>query len=308
VARRGESETPRAHVGGTCARSGLCRAAGPELVIGARSRCRVAAVDFGDPDRDARKHKARRQTSESRVESGIPRGAGPSGTNRPRPARWRATSLSNASMSGAARTARSTRPSGRVSRTSTKSATPPPPSPGTRVPSRRTSHQHSPRASSGTDASRRPASSSASGSRAPALRVGPAWRRPSPPSGRTFSHRNRAEPGAEGRRPPSEGRPRSLPFRRLCTTSSDAARTRGSADGARQLAACTGFVDVVLLENGTLNVGGDVAGRQPGIALRRVGSRQKPQSERSLNGGTACAVAHRRPLARGVADRRPARR
>jgi hypothetical protein len=56
------------------------------------------------------------------------------------------------------------RPNGRVSRTSAKSATPPPASPAIGVPSRKTSHQHSPRASSGTPASSRPASSSARGS------------------------------------------------------------------------------------------------------------------------------------------------
>jgi hypothetical protein len=50
----------------------------------------------------------------------------------------------------------------------------------------------------------------------PALCVGRAWRRSSPPSGKTFSHRNRAEPDAEGGGPPSQPRPRSLPFGRLC--------------------------------------------------------------------------------------------
>ena len=62
------------------------------------------------------------------------------------------------------------RPSGRVSRTSARRATPPPASPGTGVPSRRTSHQQSSRASSGTVASSRSASASASGSSASSSR------------------------------------------------------------------------------------------------------------------------------------------
>ncbi len=73
-------------------------------------------------------------------------------------------------MSDDSRSARRARPSGRVSRTSAKSMTPPPPSPATGMPSRRTSHQHSWRLSSGTEASRRPASSSASGSSASSSR------------------------------------------------------------------------------------------------------------------------------------------
>ncbi len=45
-----------------------------------------------------------------------------------------------------------------------------------------------------------------------ALRPGQVWRRPSPPSGRAFSHRSTAGPGAEGGRPQRHRRPRALPF------------------------------------------------------------------------------------------------
>ena len=48
------------------------------------------------------------------------RGAGPSGTKRPSRPRWRAAGLSNLLMNTDARTARSTRPSGRVNRTSVR--------------------------------------------------------------------------------------------------------------------------------------------------------------------------------------------
>ncbi len=50
----------------------------------------------------------------------------------------------------------------------------------------------------------------------PAPGVGQAWRRPSPPSGRTFSRRNRAEQAAEGRGSPRHRRPHSLSFEQLC--------------------------------------------------------------------------------------------
>ena len=97
---------------------------------------------------------------------GYRRGAGPSGTKRRRRARFRAKALSSASITGESRTARRTRPSGRVRRISARSITPPPRSPSTAVPSRSMSHQHSPRLSSGTEASKGPASSSPSGSSA----------------------------------------------------------------------------------------------------------------------------------------------
>jgi hypothetical protein len=119
---------------------------------------------------------------------GYRRGAGPSGTNRPRRFRYRAITLSSASMSHESRSARSTRPSGRVSSTSVNTMTPPPQSPASGVPSRRTSHQHSCRLCSGTEASRRPASSSASG------RSASSWRRSSVATTRAAQRQNLQPP------------------------------------------------------------------------------------------------------------------
>ena len=93
------------------------------------------------------------------------------------------------------------------------SAMPPPPSPAMDLPSWRTRHQHSPRASSGIDARRRSSSRSAS-ARWASCSSRSSLATTAPPSDTSLSHRSTAGPGVEARRSRRHQRPPPLPFAR----------------------------------------------------------------------------------------------